>query len=88
MAAYNGHSHKTACAIWQALPAKTPDKPAAIHRARLSRWAKVWCIAPCYALDHPRRIADWKRAVAECGRFAEQAAVWLQAPDLSIARNL
>lgn len=41
-----------------------------------------------YGLDHPRRIADWKRAVAECGRFAEQAAAWLQAPDLSIARNL
>ena len=41
-----------------------------------------------YGLDHARRITDWKRAVAECGRFAEQAAAWLQAPDLSIARNL
>ncbi len=41
-----------------------------------------------YGLDHLRRIADWKRAVAECGRFAEQAAAWLQKPDLSIARNL
>ncbi len=41
-----------------------------------------------YGLDHVRRIADWKRAVAECGRFAEQAAAWLQAPDLSIARTL
>lgn len=41
-----------------------------------------------YGLDHARRIADWKRAVAECGRFAEQAAAWLQAPDLSIARPL
>ena len=41
-----------------------------------------------YGLDHPRRIADWKRAVAECGRFAEQVAAWLQNPDLSIARNL
>ena len=41
-----------------------------------------------YGLDHARRISDWKRAVAECGRFAEQAAAWLQAPDLSIARNL
>lgn len=41
-----------------------------------------------YGLDHPRRIVDWKRAVAECGRFAEQTAAWLQAPDLSIVRDL
>jgi hypothetical protein len=41
-----------------------------------------------YGFDHARRIADWKRAVAECGRFAEQAAAWLQAPDLSMARAL
>ncbi len=41
-----------------------------------------------YGLDHARRIKDWKRAVAECQRFAEQAAVWLQAPDVSIARAL
>ena len=41
-----------------------------------------------YGLDHARRITDWKRAVAECGRFAEQAAAWLQAPDLSMARAL
>ena len=41
-----------------------------------------------YGLEHARRIADWKRAVAECGRFAEQAAAWLQKPDLAIARAL
>lgn len=41
-----------------------------------------------YGLDHARRITDWKRAVAECARFAEQAAAWLQQPDLSIVRNL
>ncbi len=41
-----------------------------------------------YGLDHARRIKDWKRALAECQRFAEQAAAWLQAPDLSIARAL
>ena len=41
-----------------------------------------------YGFDHARRIADWKGAVAECGRFAEQAAAWLQTPDLSIVRAL
>ena len=41
-----------------------------------------------YGADHPRRIADWKRAVAECQRFAEQAAAWLTKPDLSIAATL
>ena len=41
-----------------------------------------------YAADHPRRIADWKRAVAECQRFAEQTAAWLMKPDLSIATAL
>ena len=41
-----------------------------------------------YGLDHARRIKDWKRAVAECQRFAEHAAAWLQAPDLSMARSL
>ena len=41
-----------------------------------------------YGLDHARRMSDWKRAVAECQRFAEQAAAWLQAPDLSITRAL
>jgi Patatin-like phospholipase len=38
-----------------------------------------------YGADHPRRIADWKRAVAECQRFAEQTAAWLMKPDLTIA---
>ncbi len=41
-----------------------------------------------YGLDHARRIKDWKRAAAECQRFAGQAAAWLQAPDVSIARAL
>ena len=41
-----------------------------------------------YGADHPRRIADWKRALAECQRFAEQAAAWLTKPDLSIAATL
>ena len=41
-----------------------------------------------YGADHRRRIADWKRGVAECQRFAEQAAAWLTKPDLSIALPL
>lgn len=38
-----------------------------------------------YGQDHQRRIADWNRAVGDCGRFAEEAAAWLEAPDLSVA---
>lgn len=38
-----------------------------------------------YQGDHPARIAAWRRAIAECGRFAEEAARWLQRPDLKAA---
>lgn len=41
-----------------------------------------------YGQDHRRRIADWNRAVSNCGKFAEEAAAWLKAPDLSIALPL
>ncbi len=41
-----------------------------------------------YATDHPRRIAAWKRGVAECQRFADEAAAWLCNPDLSVAESL
>ena len=40
-----------------------------------------------YAGDHAARIAVWKRAVAECARFADEAAAWLVKPDLSIAES-
>ncbi len=40
-----------------------------------------------YATDHPARIAAWKRAVAECQRFADEAAAWLCNPDLSFAES-
>jgi len=40
-----------------------------------------------YATDHPARIAAWKRAVAECQRFADEAASWLCNPDLSFAES-
>ncbi|MBL8382011.1 MAG: patatin-like phospholipase family protein [Burkholderiales bacterium] len=40
-----------------------------------------------YAGDHAARIAAWKRALAECRRFADEAAAWLTRPDLSIAES-
>ena len=40
-----------------------------------------------YASDHAARIAAWKRAVAECQRFADEAAAWLCTPDLSLAES-
>ena len=40
-----------------------------------------------YATDHTARIAAWKRAVAECQRFADEAAAWLCKPDLSFAES-
>lgn len=41
-----------------------------------------------YGSDHAARIAAWKRAVAECARFADEVAGWLEKPDLSIAQTL
>ena len=40
-----------------------------------------------YGTDHTARIAAWKRAVAECQRFADEAAAWLERPDLSFAES-
>jgi hypothetical protein len=40
-----------------------------------------------YGTDHAARIAAWKRAVAECARFADEAAAWLSNPDLSFAES-
>lgn len=34
-----------------------------------------------YGLDHPARIRAWKRAIAECERFADAAMAWLERPD-------
>ena len=41
-----------------------------------------------YGADHARRTAAWKRAVAECQRFADETAEWLSKPDLSMALPL
>lgn len=41
-----------------------------------------------YGVDHAARIAAWKRAVAECARFADAAAAWIERPDLSFAQSL
>ena len=41
-----------------------------------------------YGADHTRRVAAWKRAVAECRRFADETADWLSKPDLSMALPL
>jgi hypothetical protein len=35
-----------------------------------------------YGTDHPARIRAWRQAVAECQRFADEVAAWLQRPDL------
>ncbi|MGE5665018.1 MAG: patatin-like phospholipase family protein [Betaproteobacteria bacterium] len=36
-----------------------------------------------YGLDHERRQRDWKRAIAECERFADEVMAWLARPDPS-----
>ena len=41
-----------------------------------------------YGLDHARRERDWRRAIAECERFADAALAWLQAPDPARVRPL
>ena len=41
-----------------------------------------------YGLDHAGRERDWRRAIAECERFADAALAWLQAPDPARVRPL
>lgn len=41
-----------------------------------------------YGLDHARRQRDWRRALAECERFAEAALAWLARPDPRLLRPL
>jgi hypothetical protein len=41
-----------------------------------------------YGLDHPRRQRDWKRAIAECERFADEVMAWLDRPDPALLQPL
>jgi hypothetical protein len=41
-----------------------------------------------YGLDHGRRQLDWRRAMAESRRFAEEVMAWLANPDPSLLRPL
>jgi hypothetical protein len=41
-----------------------------------------------YGLDHARRQRDWRRAMAECERFADEAMTWLARPDPAVLRPL
>lgn len=41
-----------------------------------------------YGLDHDARERDWRRAMAESQRFAEEAMAWLERPDPSLLAPL
>jgi predicted acylesterase/phospholipase RssA len=41
-----------------------------------------------YGLDHASRQRDWRRAMAESQRFAEDVMAWLQRPDPSLLQPL
>jgi hypothetical protein len=41
-----------------------------------------------YGVDHERRQRDWKRAIAECERFADEVMAWLARPDPTMLRPL
>ncbi|MFO0009219.1 MAG: patatin-like phospholipase family protein [Betaproteobacteria bacterium] len=41
-----------------------------------------------YGLDHAGRERDWRRAIGECGRFADEVLAWLERPDPSMLRPL
>lgn len=41
-----------------------------------------------YGLDHARRQRDWRRAVSECERFADDVIAWLERPDPSLLQPL
>jgi predicted acylesterase/phospholipase RssA len=41
-----------------------------------------------YGLDHAARMRDWKRAIAESERFADEVMAWLMRPDPTIIKPL
>ena len=41
-----------------------------------------------YAREDERRMRDWRRAVAECQRFAEEVAAWIAKPDPTLLQAL
>ena len=41
-----------------------------------------------YGLDHPARQRDWRRAISECNRFADEVMAWLERPDPTLLRTL
>lgn len=41
-----------------------------------------------YGIDHAARARDWRRAVAESQRFADEVIAWLERPDPTLARPL
>ncbi|MCA3218996.1 MAG: patatin-like phospholipase family protein [Burkholderiales bacterium] len=41
-----------------------------------------------YGLDHEGRARDWRRAISECERFADEVMGWLERPDPSLLRPL
>jgi hypothetical protein len=41
-----------------------------------------------YGLDHAGRARDWRRAIGECGRLADEVTGWLARPDPSVLQPL
>jgi hypothetical protein len=41
-----------------------------------------------YGLDHAGRERDWRRAIAECQRLADEAMRWLERPDPAAVQPL
>lgn len=41
-----------------------------------------------YGRDDARRARDWRRAIAECQRFADEVAAWIERPDPSLLQPL
>jgi hypothetical protein len=41
-----------------------------------------------YGLDHAGRERDWRRAISECERFADEVLAWLERPDPSLLQPL
>lgn len=41
-----------------------------------------------YGPEHDRRMRDWRRAIAECERFADETLAWLERPDPTRMRLL
>jgi hypothetical protein len=61
------------CALLARLPNRTLPDRGDFHR---------------YGIDHEARQRNWRLAIAECARLADEVMAWLDRPDPTLVRPL